>query len=135
MALQFGMYDKISIVLPTDFPQPITVADSFQNYCMTSHLQFEMFEKISFVLPTDFYLSIIVTDSFQNYLHTQPCSLECLKRLALFYLQIFTCPSEWRLPKLLHDFTALQFGMYKKINIVLPTDLYLSILVKDSFQN
>ena len=169
MALQFGMYKKISIVLPTDFYLSITVTDSFQNYCMTSQL----------------------------------CSLESLKRSALFSLQIFTCPSQWQtafkitawlhssavwnvqkdqhcspyrfvpvhhfkitawlhifavwnvrkdqlcspyrflpvhhsdrqLPKVLHDLTSLQFGMYKKISIVLPTDLYLSDTVTDGFQN
>ena len=60
-------------------------------------LQFGMFEKINIVLPTDFYLSITVTDSFQNYCTTSHlCSLECLKRSALFSLQICTCPSQWQ---------------------------------------
>ena len=89
---------KDQLFFSTDFSQPITVTDSFQNYCMTSHL----------------------------------CSLECLKRSTLFSLQIFTCPSQWQLPKLLHNFTSLQFRMFEKINIVLPTDFYLSITVTAS---
>ena len=150
MALQFGMYKKISIVLPTDFYLSITVTDSFQNYCMTSQLCSLECTKRSAL----FSLQICTCPSFQNYCMTwHLCSLECTKRSALFSLQIFTYPSQWqtaskstawldisavwnvqkdqrcspyrfvpvrhsdrRLPKLLHGFMALQFGMYEKIN-------------------
>ena len=110
---------KDQLFFSTDFPQPIMVADSFQNYCMTSHLcnleclkRSTLFSLQIFTCPSQWQTASKITAQ----LHISAVWNVWKDQLCSPYRFVPVHHSDRRLPKLLHDFTALQFGMFEKIN-------------------